>query len=228
MLRYNSKKWREFRCNIIEADGGQCVRCGALATASVMHVHHKYYISGLKPWEYPAEACETLCVGCHAKEHGKIRPDSGWVLEYTDDLGSLDGRCEYCGTEIRYVFFISHEKWTSMEVGEYCCDTLTATDTASEFRNSVRQKDARRRNFLNSPRWEVVENGSSKIIQNGLSVLIFKNGDAVNISVDGVLGKGRFVDINSAKIHLFEIIENGSLCKFMSSQKVRRSVIRSG
>lgn len=31
-----------------------------------MHVHHKYYLKGANPWEYPLEALCTLCPACHA------------------------------------------------------------------------------------------------------------------------------------------------------------------
>ncbi len=34
-----------------------------------LNIHHKYYISGLKPWEYNNDALETLCEDCHHKWH---------------------------------------------------------------------------------------------------------------------------------------------------------------
>lgn len=34
-----------------------------------LHVHHKYYVLGRKPWEYPDEALITLCSDCHEKLH---------------------------------------------------------------------------------------------------------------------------------------------------------------
>lgn len=34
-----------------------------------LHVHHKYYIIGRKPWEYPNDALITLCSDCHEKLH---------------------------------------------------------------------------------------------------------------------------------------------------------------
>jgi hypothetical protein len=34
-----------------------------------LHVHHKYYQSGLLPWEYPNEALTTLCFICHEDLH---------------------------------------------------------------------------------------------------------------------------------------------------------------
>lgn len=34
-----------------------------------LHIHHKYYKLGKKPWEYPNEALTTLCFLCHEKLH---------------------------------------------------------------------------------------------------------------------------------------------------------------
>ena len=34
-----------------------------------LHVHHKYYVIGNKPWEYPNDCLITLCSDCHEKLH---------------------------------------------------------------------------------------------------------------------------------------------------------------
>lgn len=34
-----------------------------------LNVHHKYYIRGKNPWEYPDDAFVTLCDKCHQKRH---------------------------------------------------------------------------------------------------------------------------------------------------------------
>jgi hypothetical protein len=34
-----------------------------------LNVHHTYYQSGKKPWEYPDESLITLCNPCHRKTH---------------------------------------------------------------------------------------------------------------------------------------------------------------
>ena len=36
-----------------------------------LHVHHKYYIKGKKPWEYDNKVLLTLCKSCHKLEHMK-------------------------------------------------------------------------------------------------------------------------------------------------------------
>ncbi len=38
-----------------------------------LHVHHKYYQDGYKPWEYPDHALITLCWVCHEELHSSIQ-----------------------------------------------------------------------------------------------------------------------------------------------------------
>jgi len=103
MKHYNRTEWRTFREELLRLHDGVCGRCyRGQPEGVVLQVHHKIYIRGRLPWEYPPEACEVLCKGCHAEEHGRIMPQSGWEHfgDY-DDLGAPDGECELCGTAIR-------------------------------------------------------------------------------------------------------------------------------
>lgn len=61
---------------------------------SDLNVHHKYYISGRKPWEYDNDALVTLCVKCHKEEHEKSE-----VIVYSEDGGELykTAICRKCG-----------------------------------------------------------------------------------------------------------------------------------
>jgi hypothetical protein len=93
-------------------------------------------------------------MGCHAREHGKIMPDSDWELSYEDDLGGLEGTCDKCGTELRYVFYIWHKLWGSLAVGTNCCDKLTGTTDASEYTNKRITTQKRCNNFVRSKKWE--------------------------------------------------------------------------
>jgi hypothetical protein len=34
-----------------------------------LHVHHKYYLEGMWPWQYPLDSLVTLCNWCHAELH---------------------------------------------------------------------------------------------------------------------------------------------------------------
>jgi hypothetical protein len=63
---------------------------------STLHVHHKYYQDGKKPWQYPNEALITLCWSCHQKEHKEKKIK--WLDIHGNEIGQLTpcGRC--CGT----------------------------------------------------------------------------------------------------------------------------------
>ena len=104
----NSEKWKKFREELIRLDEYKCCVCSKSKSDGVtLHVHHKAYIQGHKPWEYPYDMCQTLCAGCHAIEHGKIPPKADWEYIGCDDLGGLYGTCEYCGTQMRYSHLIN-------------------------------------------------------------------------------------------------------------------------
>jgi len=223
MRHYHRKDWQEYRKEVIELDGGVCVRCkrGPLQGA-VLQVHHKEYLPGKLPWEYPYELCETLCKGCHAGEHGIVRPFSGWECIGCDDLGELIGECELCGNAIRYVFFVQHEKWPSLEVGETCCDHLTDTTEASDHMDSLRRFQSRRQRFIHSKRWKPGGNGVSQIHQKGANLSIEPIGQSYRLLVNNTQGKRRFPSINEAKSFAFELFENGKLDAFLENQKRKR------
>ena len=56
-------QWQLKRLEIIKERGAKCEKCGA--SDKMLHVHHKEYLSGHAPWEYPNDNFECLCVTCH-------------------------------------------------------------------------------------------------------------------------------------------------------------------
>lgn len=127
---YYNKKWFDYSNLVKSRDGFKCLKCGRDKTKVVLQTHHKNYIVGLKPWEYPLSDCLTLCKGCHSREHGLVEPDSGWELLFVEDLGDMSGTCERkgCGKEIRYTHTIYHPLWGQKIVGSTCIDYLTKED----------------------------------------------------------------------------------------------------
>ncbi len=53
----------------MKRDDFKCCNCGDAET--MLHVHHKKYITGKKPWEYKKKFLVTLCETCHENEHLK-------------------------------------------------------------------------------------------------------------------------------------------------------------
>lgn len=216
MRRYHRKDWLKFREEVIELDGGACVRCGSSRRqGAILQVHHKEYLSGKLPWEYPYELCETLCRGCHAGEHGIVQPFTGWECVGYDDLGEPSGECELCGTSIRHVFFVQHAKWPSLEVGEICCDHLTDTTLASNHMDSVRRFEARQQRFIRSTRWKSGDDGTFRIHQKGADLIVEPAGNEFRLCVNNVRGKKNFPSVTDAKLLAFELLENGKLDTFL-------------
>ncbi len=217
---YRSASWHEFRQEVLRLDGYACTKCGRQREDGVrLHVHHKRYLAGHKPWEYPHDLCDTLCSGCHAAEHGIIPPKFGWAFVGYDDLGDVSGECEYCGTAIRHSFLVEHEKWGAMEVGEGCCDNLTSTQVATGFLESLVRHQQRRKRFVSSPRWEKDYAGELSIKQKGIYLSLVKHEGAYRIRVYGKLGKKVFPTELDAKAGVFDLVESGAIDDWLKKQR---------
>lgn len=211
---YRSNRWVEFREELIELDGGACVRCGKTRQGgATLQVHHKKYLTGKAPWEYPFELCETLCKGCHAEEHGEIRPSSDWEYVGEDDLGGLYGACDRCNTAIRYVFFVQHKNWEPMAVGTVCCDDLTGTKIASD----KRKYDERLTRFIKSTRWTEVER-RHLIEQKHIEIELVPAIGGYRIHMNTTKGKKIYPTLNAAKTMVFDFIESGKADDFFKSK----------
>ena len=62
-----------------------------LFTYKGLNVHHRYYVTGLKPWEYDDDALVTLCQECHQKRHEIAIP-----LYRTLSKNIIDAYCHKC------------------------------------------------------------------------------------------------------------------------------------
>lgn len=61
--------WQKKRLEVMDRAGFRCQECGE--NEKCLHVHHKNYINGNKPWEYSLANFLCLCEDCHNKKHGK-------------------------------------------------------------------------------------------------------------------------------------------------------------
>ena len=63
-------RWYEKRMEILERDNFTCQCCGIESDNGVpLNVHHRYYIEGRMPWQYPNSALIILCDDCHKRVH---------------------------------------------------------------------------------------------------------------------------------------------------------------
>lgn len=56
-------RWQRKRLEIMQRDMFECTVCED--SESTLHVHHKVYRKGLKPWEAPDGDLTTVCESCH-------------------------------------------------------------------------------------------------------------------------------------------------------------------
>lgn len=80
------KKGYKLLCFYSEALTGQ--------TLIDLNIHHKYYITGFKPWEYENNALITLCIDCHKLTHEETA-----IPVYSKDGNDFytATTCERCG-----------------------------------------------------------------------------------------------------------------------------------
>lgn len=75
-------RWQKKRLEIMGRDLFTCQKCGA--TGDTLHLHHRHYLPGRDPWDYPGELLVTLCKDCHwqEEEHAKIGQELVNVLHF--------------------------------------------------------------------------------------------------------------------------------------------------
>lgn len=219
MKLYQKSEWKEFRKEVLELDGNKCSKCNRDGNEITLQIHHKLYIDGRKPWEYGTKDCITLCKGCHAEEHGIIKPKAGWEYIGYEDLGDLNGSCENCGTSIRYRFLIYHKNWGTLEVGTLCCDNLTDSNMALNQLESLKKYESRKKRFINSKRWKE-ENSTYKINQNFFDIQITNNTSSFSINIHQMPSKKIYKSLMEAKSKAFDVIETGTLYKYLEKRNI--------
>ena len=80
--------WQQCRLRVFERAEFHCQRCGGGSLQ--LHAHHKTYLRGRKPWDYPASLLECLCDPCHLKAHDEKERLEIMVAEHpTSELPRL-------------------------------------------------------------------------------------------------------------------------------------------
>lgn len=74
-MRYAEKlkdsRWQRKRLEIMSRDLFECQKCHC-KDHSMLAVHHRHYITGREPWDYPGELLITLCDKCHKEEEANV------------------------------------------------------------------------------------------------------------------------------------------------------------
>ena len=154
-------------------------------------------------------------------------PKSGWECVGSDDLGDLNGNCELCGTQLRYLYLVQHPNWPAMEIGTDCCDKLTGSSEASEHLDTHKKRTDKLKRVVASPRWRRHSAGGIWIKQKGIAVRIVKRADSYKIRMERAEGKGNYPTLLDAQIKVFESIESGEAPQYLKKQKANGTPLHS-
>jgi hypothetical protein len=91
-------RWQKKRLEIMQRDEFSCQNCGD--GESILNVHHKYYVSGKKPWEYDNVSLITLCEDCHECEETCKKENELTFLETFYNFGFLSHHLQEIAIEI--------------------------------------------------------------------------------------------------------------------------------
>lgn len=72
-------RWQKKRLEIMQLADFACEMCDD--KDSTLHVHHRYYVKGRLPWQYPNFALQCLCSGCHNGEHPIDEDDNSFSVQ---------------------------------------------------------------------------------------------------------------------------------------------------
>jgi hypothetical protein len=108
-------KWQRRRLEVMQRDGFKCCKCGG--DDIELHVHHKRYIKGRKPWDYEMGNFQTLCKRCHFNSHNSYE----LVKE------KLCGKCALC------IWFKMPEERSTTGLCNMNGDLVNHTDTCNGF-----------------------------------------------------------------------------------------------
>lgn len=83
--RLRHPRWQRRRLEVMGRDNFRCVECGDEETE--LHVHHKTYVWGREPWDYPLDNFATLCARCHGLQKQDVKTLQAQLLEELGRLG---------------------------------------------------------------------------------------------------------------------------------------------
>ncbi len=198
---YRRKEWYSFREKCLSLANRECEICHKSQSEVTLQIHHPHYEKGLLPWEYDEKFCQVLCKGCHAREHGIIKPLDGWCLIHSDweeGESSGDTFCENCDTAMKWHNDLWHPDWGVITVGYVCAEKLENGEVYN-----IRKNNLKMRTFLNSPRWKRTPMGW-KYNHGNRHVFAFKNENGWKLRINGEWGKLFYNSLESAKERSFK------------------------
>lgn len=212
---YRSKQWQEFRSQVLDADDNRCCKCDRTKKGNVvLQVHHKRYVTGRKPWEYPLCDVQTLCRGCHGAVHRFWPPKTDWDYLFEMDRIGEGVECDLCGRELRYVHMVWHPDWGELEVGEGCAATLTQRGRQDNDDDETQRFET----FRHRRHWDIQDRIAQRIHLGVLIQIIQRSDDRWCISMNGATSVLKsFSSCELAQRHAHDALLSGKADEWLSS-----------
>lgn len=80
-------RWQKMRLQVMNRDEFSCQFCGDPTTT--LNVHHRWYVAGREPWDYPLDSLLTLCEVCHAEETASLRESEAYFVHVLKTAGAI-------------------------------------------------------------------------------------------------------------------------------------------
>jgi hypothetical protein len=139
-------------------------------------------------------------------------PSEDWEFISVDDLGELDGKCDACGTDIRYEYSIFHPNWAdTLTVGEFCCERLTGSTEAAEHQIWIE----RLQRFSCS--WISTETGEHRRYF-GIDIHLLKKSEGYILKIHEKTGSRLYSSSDEAKTYAFSIMQDPDMRKKIKKQ----------
>lgn len=107
-----SPLWQKKRLEIFERDNYMCQYCGS--TTKELHVHHKIYKKGAKPWEYDNDSLITLCHDCHESETNSKNE----LYQLFKDICSMNRQCGLSNQLLLSLLYRVYGEYEAITYGE--------------------------------------------------------------------------------------------------------------
>ena len=137
-----SPLWQQKRLDILNSKGFKCEECSH--TEKELHVHHRHYEKGCKPWEYDDAVYVVLCSECHANRHdaeAELRKLVG--LLNTRTLLDLRDFVRFVGPGNSSLFYLGYRLVSEVEVTAQllACAPATVPRLGNELDARMTAKD---------------------------------------------------------------------------------------
>lgn len=116
---------------IFKRDEFECAHCGN--GEETLHIHHKWYVYGNEPWDYPSEALITLCESCHESEEVSKGKQKDLIKAFLS-AGFFNMEMEFLAGLLSYCFQSIYKEEFESFVARLGCSEPFREDVRAAYR----------------------------------------------------------------------------------------------